>query len=115
MKPFSPNLFRNGDLLGPDLLLKFQRRDISEEQMEAAWKTVAKKVRKPNEWRWTKEMQLFCRGCSETAGEEVYKAAKDFPDRGEQYLWSRIISLGMERFCTACAMARKGEEGAMRP
>ena len=25
VKPYAPNLFRNGDLLGPDLLLKFQR------------------------------------------------------------------------------------------
>ena len=82
--------------------------------MEAAWKTVAKKVRKPNEWRWSNEMQLFCRGCSETAGEEVFKAAKEFPDRGEQHLWSRVIALGMERFCKACTTERKGEEGAAR-
>ena len=48
VKPFSPNLFRNGDLRGPDLLLKFQRGDISEEQMEVAWKTKSNKVRKQN-------------------------------------------------------------------
>ena len=47
VKPFSPNLFRNGDLRGPDLLLKFQRGDISEEQMEVAWRTESKKVPRP--------------------------------------------------------------------
>ena len=48
VKPFSQNLFRNGDLRGPDLLLKFQRGDISEKQMEVAWSTESKKVRMPN-------------------------------------------------------------------
>ena len=33
VKPYAPNLFRNGDLLGPDLLLKFQRGAINEEQL----------------------------------------------------------------------------------
>ena len=47
VKPFSPNLFRKGDLRGPDLLLKFQRGDISEEQMEVAWRTESKKLRRP--------------------------------------------------------------------
>ena len=115
MKPFSPNLFRNGDLLGPDLLLKFQRGDITEEQIEAAWRTVAKKVRKPNKYIWMNEMQLFCRGFSETAGEDVYKAAQEFPDRGVQHLWSRVIALGMERFCLACSSARIAGAGAARP
>ena len=32
VKRYAPNLFRNGDLLGPDLLLKFQRGDINETQ-----------------------------------------------------------------------------------
>ena len=47
VKPFSPYLYRNGDLRGTDLLLKFQRRDISEEQMEVAWRTESKKVPRP--------------------------------------------------------------------
>lgn len=112
VKPFSPNLFRNGDLRGPDLLLKFQRKDISEEQMAAAWRTESKKVRKPNNWHYMIEMQLFCRGCSETAGEQVYKAAKEFPKREVGHLWQGVIALGMERFCLACSNARAG---AARP
>ena len=115
VKPFSPNLFRNGDLLGPDLLLKFQRSDISEEQMEAAWRTETKKVRKPNKYIWMNEMQLFCRGCSETAGEDVHKAAQEFPKREVRHLLQGVISLGMERFCLACSSARTAGAGAARP
>ena len=112
VKAYAPNLFRNGDQLGPDLLLKFQRGDINENQLEAAWRTEAKKVRKPNDWHWMNEMPLYCRGCSETAGEEVYKAAKEFPNREVRHLWDRVIALGMERFCKACSMARNADAGA---
>ena len=115
VKPYAPSLFRNGDLLGPDFLLKFQRGDINERQLEAAWRTESKKVRKPNEWHWLNAMPLYCRGCSETAGEEVYKAAKEFPGRGLEHLWDRVIALGMERFCKACSKARNARAGAARP
>ena len=115
VKAYAPNLFRNGDLLGPDLLLKFQRKAINEEQLQAAWRTVAKKVRKPNQWVWMNEMALYCRGCSESAGEEVWKAAKEFPKREAGHLWDGVIALGMERFCLACSNARRTGPGAARP
>ena len=114
VKAYAPNLFRNGDQVGPDLLLKFQREALSEQEMEAAWRTQGKKVRKPNKYIWMNEMQLFCRGCSESAGEEVYKAAKEFPT-GNVNLWERVIALGMERFCLACSNARRARPGAARP
>ena len=60
------------------------------------------------------EMPLYCRGCSETAGEEVYKAAQEFPERGLEHLWDRVIALGMERSCKACSMARTAGAGAVR-
>ena len=114
VKAYAPSLFRNGDLLGPDLLLKFQRGDINEDQVQAAWKTDSKKVRKPNDWLWTHELPLYCRGCSESAGEEVYKASKEFPEHGSSHVWDRVIALGMERFCKACANARKAKAGAAK-
>ena len=44
VQPYAPNLFRKGDLPGPDLLLKFQRGDIEQEDLEAAWGKQSKKV-----------------------------------------------------------------------
>ena len=61
------------------------------------------------------EMQLFCRGCSETAGEQVYKAAKEFPKREVGHLWQEVIAWGMERHRLACSNATKNEAGAARP
>ena len=53
-------------------------------------------------------MPLFCRGCSETAGEQVYQAAKEFPKREVAHLWQGVIALGMGRFCKQCSNARAG-------
>ena len=61
------------------------------------------------------EIPLYCRNCSETAGEEVYKAAKEFPKREVGHLWDGVIALGMERFCMACSKARIADAGAARP
>ena len=41
---YAPNLFCKGDLPGPDLLLKFRRGDIEQEDLEAAWSKQSKKV-----------------------------------------------------------------------
>ena len=112
VQPYAPNLFRKGDLPGPDLLLKFQRGDIEQRHLEAAWSKQSKKVCKPSGWHWLNEMPLYCRGCSETAAVEVYKAAKEFPNHGDQHLWDRVIALGMERFCKQCSNARKAAAGA---
>jgi hypothetical protein len=37
-QPYSPLLFSQGDLPGPELLLKFQRGDLDVDDLEAAWK-----------------------------------------------------------------------------
>ena len=97
-----PILFRNGDLLGPDLLLKFQRGDIDQGHLEAAWRKESKKVRKPDDWHGLSEMPLYCRGCSETAAEEVFKAAKEFPNH---FQWINDMPL----FCRGCTETA-GEE-----
>ena len=112
-----PIFFRKGDLPGPDLLQKFQRGDIKQEDLEAAWGKQSEKVRKATSWHWLSEMPLYCRGCSETAAVEVYKAAKEFPNpnRGLKLLWDRVIALGMERFCKQCSKSRNARAGAAAP
>ena len=111
VQPYAPNLFCKGDLPGPDLLLKFWRGEIKQEDLEGAWRKQSKNLRKPKDWDWCNEMPLYCRGCSETANVEVYKAAKEFPKHGFDHLWDRVIALGMERFCTRCSEKRKAAAG----
>ena len=114
VQPYAPNLFRQGDLPGPNLLLQFWRGEIQKRDLEAAWSRHSEKKRKPNNWCWLERMPLYCRGCTEDAATDIYKQLKDFPDRGSDHIWDRVIALGMERFCKQCSLKRNqrcGEQG----
>jgi len=111
VQPFPPTLFSQGDLPGPELLLKFQKGAVAQEQLEEAWRSRTKK-RRAGKTTWPEDMPLYCRGCSMKQGKDVYRALKDFPDHGAKHRWDRIVSLGMERFCTACSKERIKKAGA---
>ena len=44
VQPYAPNLFCKGDLPVPQILLKFRRGDIEQEDLEAAWGKQSKQV-----------------------------------------------------------------------
>jgi hypothetical protein len=114
VQPFAPNLFAQGDLPGPDTLLKFWRGEIKQDALKGAWsaKQPPKKSRKVGE-EWPANMMLYCRGCSEKTGSDVLKMLKEFPDRGREHIWDRIIVRGMERMCTDCSSELKKTAGNM--
>ena len=111
VQPYPPNLFCQGDLPGPNLLLQFWRGDIEQKSLQEAWNKHSKKPRKPNNWNWLQEMPLLCRGCTEVAGRDILKPAKEFPNHGDTHLWDRVIALGMERFCRECSKSRSKNSG----
>ena len=107
-QPYSPILFNQGDLPGPELLLKFQRGELRAENLEEEWRG-RREPRSRRSHQWLEGMPLYCRGCSERAGEDVQKPAKEFPHTSTQRLWQEVVALGMHRFCTACIQKRRPE------
>ena len=106
-QPYAPTLFEQGEIPGPDLLLRFLRNEVPMSALGREWaamKDVSAKERK----RWPEEMPLYCRGCSSAAGEDIYRSAKQFTHRNSETLWNDVISKGMERFCEKCASSRGG-------
>ena len=78
-QPYSPQLFRQGQLPGPRILMDVLRRDLNLQQAEAAWSVVeAEKEQRPTEYdRWPLTMQLPCRTCTlQNGGIEVRKMLK---------------------------------------
>ena len=96
MQSHSPVLYCQVDLPGPRLLVEFWQGKLKPEDIEEAWKQASKGPRKPASWNWMDEMPLFCRGCSDLAGQDVCKRLADFPHHGSEHIWDRVISLGME-------------------
>ena len=98
---FSPQLFSQGDLPGPEILLKFQRNEIQQHELENAWAS-RRTQKKRRTLKWPQDMLLYCRGCSERLGEETERPLSEFPEA----TW-KTIALGMERFCTSCLKSKQ--------
>ena len=101
-QPYSPLLFSQGDLPGPELLLKFQRGDLDVDDLEAAWKARRETKTRRRE-KWPEDMLLYCRGCSENDGTDVSRPLRDFAHYDGSRVWPDVLALGMERFCSDCA------------
>ena len=69
-QPYAPTLFEQGEIPGPDLMLRFLRREVPISALGKEWaalKDVSAKERK----RWSENMPLYCRGCSTCSGRRL--------------------------------------------
>ncbi len=110
-QPYAPTLFSQGDLPGPELLLKFQRRDIDTADLRTAWKG-KEDTNSRTKTKWPASMDLLCRGCSEQVGEDVYKPLSHFRFSSDDSIWDEVIAKGMERICEKCSVGESQQEGA---
>lgn len=110
-QPYAPTLFSMGDLPGPVLLLKFQRGEIEQKDLETEWKKLRPSTKR-NRDTWPEDMPLYCRGCSERWNEDVERKLSEFPQSGQDQLWETVVALGMERFCKECQTKRMGSSTA---
>ena len=62
IQPYSPWLFRQGEVLGPHLLMEFWRGNLTEQQVARAWQRDKKKQRS---WKEVEDMPHRCWACSE--------------------------------------------------
>ena len=52
--------------------------------------------------QWLREMEIFCRGCSDAIEEDLRRALKEFPRPSKRNLFHFVVAQGIERFCIAC-------------
>ena len=105
VQPFSPCLFQQNDLPGPNLFLKFWREQLTSQECWAKWMEENAKQKKSKSVDWPKKMPLFCRGCSDAIDKDIRKPLDDFPLRSKSNMFGTLIAEGMERFCKACRMS----------
>ena len=100
VQAFSPCLFQQDDLTGPNLFLKFWQGKFTEPQHYEKWKKELDQ-KKSDRITWPQDMRLFCRGCSDAAGVPKRVCLKNFPRKSKTDLFATVIE-GMERFCNGC-------------
>ena len=94
-QPFSPNLFTNGDLIGPQTLLDFHRKQITLEEAKARVERDApKKKRHP-------DIMLFC--SPQGAKPDKLLPLREFVTVWDRDAWYKIVAQGMDRLCRQCA------------
>ena len=94
-RPYSPNLFAQGDLLGPQVFLNVHRQTVTLSEAEKIWNCPTK--RKPQ-----RELLLACRLCSSVDGaQEILKKFGAFvtPQSGGA---QEVVKQGMDRICLQC-------------
>ena len=107
VQPYSPHLFRQGELPGPNILMDFLRKTITTVQAKAAWRKVEKvknaKSNTSGTKKWLDIMPLPCRNCSDDADEATWKPLKAFTQyRKESDLWKYVIARGQDLICARC-------------
>ena len=101
VQPFSPCLFQQEDLPGPNLFLQFWRNQLTSSQCYVQWHQENKK-KKSKAVVWPEKMPLFCRGCSDAVNKDIRNPVQDFPRTNKNKLFETLIAEGMERFCLGC-------------
>ena len=95
VQAFSPCLFQQDDLTGPDLFLKFWQGKLTEPQHYEKWKKDLDQ-KKSNRITWPQDMRLFCRGCSDAAGVPKRVCLKNFPRKSKKDLFATPASSNAE-------------------
>ena len=108
-QPYSPHLFRQGEMPGPHMLMRVLRGQITCEDAKAEWKRIEKqKAQTPSATtgNWNVNMPLPCRRCTDDAkGIEVWKPMQQFDMRSLSLLddiWNKVVAQGQDLLCRKC-------------
>ena len=101
VQPFSPCLFQQDDLPGPNLFLQFWRKQLTSKETYVQWQHEDRR-KKRQTLAWPNKLPLFCRGCSDASNAEVRIPLQEFPLTNKTRIFETLISEGMERFCFGC-------------
>ena len=105
VQSYSPALFAQGVIPGPDLLLKRQRGDLKTSELQRAWEKVTEAEESETSLSdWPRCMQLPCRWCSITNGKEWKRPLKAFMSNGTSLteIYDRCIKQGEDMTCLRC-------------
>ena len=108
VQPYSPQLFRQGELPGPTILMQVLRGDLETNGAKRLWEQVEKdNARKQKDGEWPATMMLPCASCTrKNGGEEVRKRLCTFTSATKlEDMW-RTIAKGQSLECIRCYQGR---------
>ena len=119
-RAYSPHLFRQGVLPGPQMLLDALTGCKTYSECKQAWKTLEKEQQKKPKSKvadWMTGQTLPCRRCSDASadGQEVWKPISSFTTETESSkVWRQTIAKGQDLICARCVHeVREAKETTM--
>jgi len=78
VQPYSPHLFRQGQLPGPTLLMDMLRGSLKTADAQREWKKVEKQKKSGEGKTWLQQMPLPCRNCSTEDDQSTWLPLRSF-------------------------------------
>ena len=99
VQPYSPHLFRQGEMPGPTILMDVLRGNTTTSEAKKRWKKAQHKPdTKDNgaETKWLNKMPLPCRNCSDEDDQSTWLPMTAFTmsHSGAAELWERVVRQG---------------------
>ena len=99
VQPYSPHLFRQGEMPGPTILMDVLRGKTSTAQAKKRWKKAQRQADTTDEGieaRWLKKMPLPCRNCSDEDDQSTWFPMTHFSTAyNEAELWKCVVRQGI--------------------
>ena len=99
VQPYSPHLFRQGEMPGPTILMDVLRGKTSTAQAKKRWKKAQRQADTTDEGieaRWLKKMPLPCRNCSDEDDQSTWFPMTHFSSAyNEAELWKFVVRQGI--------------------
>ena len=108
VQPYSPHLFRQGQMPGPTILMDVLRKRTTTSDAKELWKKVSKRQATSKdvgeETKWLKKMPLPCRNCSDEDDQRTWLPMTHFTNAysNEADIWKKIICQGQDLQCLRC-------------
>ena len=107
VQPYSPHLFRQGELPGPTILMKVLRQQLSTAEAKKEWKAVEKNAKREDaqsEKKWMDIMTLPCRNCSDNDDQSTWKPMTAFHSQYRKMadVWKHVLAKGQDLQCLRC-------------
>ena len=105
-QPYSPALFSQGTLPGPQLLLDVLENKVSPKEAETRWTEIERERTEQKKDMGGKsklldEIIIPCRRC-DALGVTSPKTGKEFPGSTADQMWKETVSKGQDALCSRC-------------
>ena len=107
VQPYSPHLFRQGELPGPNILMRLLRGDIQEDQVDEEFTRFERVANESSAETSLLKMHWNCTSCKLLGEEDWCKPMADFNVHRDWHFRNKLLPEGAWARCAECNKKRR--------